>query len=116
MLLRNCNICNSGIPAFVSKGRFAILKSGHCLIICLLISAANTSNSRKSPQKNPDAGSVALEQVRTVLNGVYGTSKSLDADSDESFPLQQKVLVSAFLLLLKKGHNKDVTVGKVWNN
>jgi len=56
---------------------------------------------------------VALEQVRTVLNSVYGTSKSLDADSDESFPLQQKVLVSTFLLLLKKGHNKDVTVGKV---
>jgi hypothetical protein len=26
------------------------------------------------------------------------------------------VLVSTLLLLLKKGHNKDVTVGKVWNN
>jgi cell division control protein 6 len=48
-----------------------------------------------------------------VLNSVYGTSMSLDADSDESFPLQQKVLVSTLLLLLKKGHNKDVTVGKV---
>jgi hypothetical protein len=59
---------------------------------------------------------VALEQVRTVLNSVYGTSKSLDSDYDESFPLQQKVLVSTFLLLLKKGHNKDITVGKVQNN
>jgi cell division control protein 6 len=49
----------------------------------------------------------------TVLNSVYGTSQSLVADCDESFPLQQKVLVSALLLILKKGHNKDVTVGKV---
>uniref|UniRef100_A0A2Z5U1Y5 Putative Psc4 n=1 Tax=Reticulitermes speratus TaxID=60591 RepID=A0A2Z5U1Y5_9NEOP len=75
--------------------------------------AANTSSPRKSPRKNPDTGSVALKQVITVLNSVYGTSQSLVADSDEHFPLQQKVLVSALLLILKKGHSKDVTVGKL---
>lgn len=76
-------------------------------------SASNTSSPRKSPQKNPDAGFVAIKEVMTVLNSVYGTSQSLVADSDESFPLQQKVLVSSLLLILKKGHNKDITVGKV---
>jgi hypothetical protein len=76
-------------------------------------SASNTSSPRKSSRKNPDAGSVALKEVMTVLNNVYGTSQSLVADCDESFPLQQKVLVSTLLLILKKGHNKNITVGKV---
>ncbi|KDR09135.1 Cell division control protein 6-like protein [Zootermopsis nevadensis] len=75
--------------------------------------ASNTSSPRKSPRKNPDAGCVALKEVMAVLNSVYGTSQSFVTDSDESFPLQQKVLVSTLLLILKKGHNKDVTVGKL---
>jgi cell division control protein 6 len=78
-------------------------------------SAANTSSPRKSPRKNPDVGSVTVKEVMSVLNNVYGTSQSLVTDSDESFPLQQKVLVSTLLLILKKGHNKDITVGKVQN-
>jgi cell division control protein 6 len=56
---------------------------------------------------------VALKEVMTVLNSVYGASQSLFTDSDESFPLQQKVLVSTLLLMLQKGRNKDITMGKV---
>jgi hypothetical protein len=58
---------------------------------------------------------VALKEVMTVLNSVYGASQSLVTDCDENFPLQQKVLVSTLLLILKKGQNKDITVGKVQN-
>lgn len=75
--------------------------------------AANTSSPRKSPRKNSDIGSVALKEVMTVLNSVYGASQSLVTDCDESFPLQQKVLISTLLLMLKKGQNKDITVGKL---
>lgn len=57
--------------------------------------------------------SVDLKQVINVLNNVYGTSQMLDDDSDESFPLQQKIILCSLLLILKRAKNKDVTIGKL---
>lgn len=55
---------------------------------------------------------VDLKEVVTILNGVYGGTQNIDQEQD-SFPLQQKLLLCSLLLILNKGRNKDVTVGKV---
>lgn len=54
---------------------------------------------------------VQIGQVVSTLNQVYGTTQNMD--NNEAFPLQQKLLVCSLLLLLKKGKNKDITVGKL---
>lgn len=56
---------------------------------------------------------VQLKQVVSVLNNVYGTSQQLTDDIEETFPLQQKLLICALLLILKHDKNKDVTIGRL---
>lgn len=53
-----------------------------------------------------------LKEVITVLNGIYGGSQNIEKE-ESTFPLQQKLLLCSLLLILNKGRNKDVTVGKV---
>ncbi|XP_070172804.1 cell division control protein 6 homolog isoform X1 [Polyergus mexicanus] len=55
---------------------------------------------------------VDLKEVVTILNGVYGGTQNIDQEQD-TFPLQQKLLLCSLLLILNKGRNKDVTVGKL---
>ncbi|XP_072763322.1 cell division control protein 6 homolog isoform X2 [Anoplolepis gracilipes] len=55
---------------------------------------------------------VDLKEVVTILNGVYGGTQNIDQEQD-TFPLQQKLLLCSLLLILNKGRNKDVTVGRV---
>ncbi|EFN69054.1 Cell division control protein 6-like protein [Camponotus floridanus] len=55
---------------------------------------------------------VDLKEVVTILNGVYGGTQNIDQEQ-ETFPLQQKLLLCSLLLILNKGRNKDVTVGKL---
>lgn len=69
-------------------------------------------NEKITPEEvKPKA--VDLKEVVNVLNNVYGTSQNLTDDQDDSFPLQQKIIVCSLLLILKKAKNKDVTVGKL---
>ncbi|CAH1104483.1 unnamed protein product [Psylliodes chrysocephalus] len=56
---------------------------------------------------------VDLKQVLTILNNVYSTTQSLDENSEDSFPLQQKIIICSLLLMLKNVKNKDITVGKL---
>jgi len=55
---------------------------------------------------------VDLKEVVTVLNGVYGGTQNLDKEQD-TFPLQQKLLLCSLLLILNKAKNKHITVGRV---
>lgn len=55
-----------------------------------------------------DIKPVQVNQVAQVLNNVYGNE-----DIEESFPLQQKILIGTILLLLKFDKNKDITVGRL---
>lgn len=64
-------------------------------------------------QKNNTVEAVDLKQVVNVLNNVYGTSQNLNEDSDDTLPLQQKIIICSLLLILKKAKNKDVTIGKL---
>lgn len=56
---------------------------------------------------------VQLSQVVSVLNDVYGTSKSLDDDMENAFPLTHKILICTLLLILKADKNKDITIGRL---
>lgn len=70
----------------------------------------NTESSKKQTkviEKPAD-----LKEVVAILNGVYGGTQNLDKEQD-TFPLQQKLLLCAMLLILNKGRNKDITIGRV---
>ncbi|CAG9814194.1 unnamed protein product [Phaedon cochleariae] len=56
---------------------------------------------------------VEMKEVMNVMNNVYGTSQTLTESSEDTFPLQQKIIICSLLLILKKAKNKDVTVGKL---
>ncbi|KAL1498354.1 hypothetical protein ABEB36_009167 [Hypothenemus hampei] len=56
---------------------------------------------------------VNLKEVVTVLNNIYGTAQNLNEDNEDSFPLQQKIIICSLLLTLKKAKNKDITIGKL---
>ncbi|KAF4518031.1 hypothetical protein B566_EDAN009264 [Ephemera danica] len=83
---------------------------------------SNTGSPRRSPRKTPqklchsETATVGIIEVRNVLDGVYGTSQSLinsDAPGNDGLPMQQKILICSLLLMLRKGKNKDITVGKL---
>ncbi|XP_076763867.1 cell division cycle 6 [Xylocopa sonorina] len=69
------------------------------------------TGSPKKQQATADKP-VDLKEVITVLNNVYGGSQNIEKE-ESTFPLQQKLLLCSLLLILNKGRNKDVTVGKL---
>ncbi|XP_075991773.1 uncharacterized protein LOC142987106 [Anticarsia gemmatalis] len=56
---------------------------------------------------------VELKQVLEVLNEVYGGSTKIEADVDDGFPLQQKLILCSLMLMLTKGKAKDIVMGKL---
>lgn len=56
---------------------------------------------------------VELKQVLNILNNIYGASQNLLEDCEDSFPLQQKIILCTLILMLKKAKNKDITVGRL---
>lgn len=56
---------------------------------------------------------VQLSQVMSVLKNVYGTSKNLDDDMENAFPITHKILICTLLLILKADKNKDITIGRL---
>ncbi|XP_063980158.1 cell division control protein 6 homolog [Diachasmimorpha longicaudata] len=76
--------------------------------------AVDNQNNVGSPKKVAPSTEkpVDLKEVVAVLNGVYGGSQNIEKEED-TFPLQQKLLLCSLMLILNKGRNKDVTVGKL---
>lgn len=66
----------------------------------------------QAPAPDLSSGKVQIKEVLSVLNNVYGTSQ-LDEGLDESFPLQQKILICTMLLIIKHDKNKDITTGRL---
>ncbi|KAI5641575.1 AAA domain-containing protein [Phthorimaea operculella] len=56
---------------------------------------------------------VELKQVLEVLNDVYGGSRKIETDVDEGFPMQQKLILCTLMLMLTKGKNRDIMLGKL---
>ncbi|KAL0119612.1 hypothetical protein PUN28_007806 [Cardiocondyla obscurior] len=73
----------------------------------------NDTNIETLKKQTTEKKQVDLKEVITVLNGVYGSTQNLNEKQD-TFPLQQKLLVCSLLLILNKGRNKDVTVGMLY--
>lgn len=61
----------------------------------------------------PKVEKVEMKQVLNVLNSVYSTAGTLNDDGIDAFPLQQKILVCALLLILKSAKNKDITISRL---
>uniref|UniRef100_A0A1B0FCP5 Cdc6 C-terminal domain-containing protein n=1 Tax=Glossina morsitans morsitans TaxID=37546 RepID=A0A1B0FCP5_GLOMM len=51
--------------------------------------------------------------VAAVVNKVYNASQSLHEDIEQSFPLQQKIMLCTLMLMLRNQRNKDITVGRL---
>lgn len=76
-----------------------------------ILQPSNEINMTKKQQTTIDQP-VDLKDVITVLNGVYGGSQNIEKE-ESTFPLQQKLLLCSLLLILNKGRNKDITVGRL---
>lgn len=64
-------------------------------------------------KESKETKKVDLKEVLNVLNNVYGTTQNLTEETEDAFPLQQKIIICSLLLMLKKAKNKDITVGKL---
>ncbi|XP_053983074.1 cell division control protein 6 homolog [Hylaeus volcanicus] len=89
------------------------LAESHKLAQVLQPTNNNESNtgSPKKQQPSPEKPADLMDVIK-VLNGVYGGSQNIEKD-ESTFPLQQKLLLCSFLLILNKGRNRDVTVGRL---
>ncbi|XP_064076727.1 polycomb group protein Psc-like [Vanessa tameamea] len=56
---------------------------------------------------------VELKQVLEVLNDVYGSARHIETDVDEGLPMQQKLILCSLMLMLTKGKNKEIVMGKL---
>lgn len=56
---------------------------------------------------------VELKQVLEILNDVYGGSRKIETDVEEGLPMQQKLILCSLMLMLTKGKNKDIVMGKL---
>lgn len=56
---------------------------------------------------------VQIKEVLSVVNSVYGTSQTLGTEGDDAFPLQQKLLICAVLLIMKNDKHKGITLGRL---
>ncbi|XP_063412447.1 cell division control protein 6 homolog [Mytilus trossulus] len=72
-----------------------------------------TQKVLSSPTKRPPAvpKKIGVVQINKVLSEVYGSSSV--SNSQDSIPLQQKLIVCTLLLMVNKGKMKEVTMGKV---
>ncbi|CAC5414696.1 CDC6 [Mytilus coruscus] len=71
-----------------------------------------TQKVLSSPTKRPPAvpKKIGVVQINKVLSEVYGSSSV--SNSQDSIPLQQKLIVCTLLLMVKQGKMKEVTMGK----
>ncbi|CAH0726607.1 unnamed protein product, partial [Brenthis ino] len=56
---------------------------------------------------------VELKQVLEILNDIYGGSRKIETDVEEGLPMQQKLILCSLMLMLTKGKNKDIVLGKL---
>lgn len=56
---------------------------------------------------------VELKEVLQVLNNVYGGSTNIGSEVDEGLPMQQKLILCSLILMLNKGKNTDILMGKL---
>lgn len=81
-----------------------------------LAKRSNFSNNQSLDNMIKDKTvTVELKEVLQVLNDVYGGSRKIDDEVDEGFPMQQKLILCSLMLMLTKGNNKDIVMGKLFD-
>ncbi|XP_071969752.1 cell division control protein 6 homolog [Engystomops pustulosus] len=67
----------------------------------------------KEVVSTPVPKKVSLPHISRVISDVYGDKMSASSGGEETFPLQQKLVVCALLLLTQQSKIKEVTMGKL---
>lgn len=67
----------------------------------------------KESASTPVPKKVSLPHISRVISDVYGDKMAAGAGGEDSFPLQQKLVVCSLLLLTQQSKIKEVTLGKV---
>ncbi|XP_068930324.1 cell division control protein 6 homolog [Petaurus breviceps papuanus] len=71
--------------------------------------------SAKSSSHSPIPKQVGLIHISQVISDTYGSRMALSQEgAQDSFPLQQKILVCSLLLLTRQLKAKEVTLGKLY--
>ncbi|XP_036612943.1 cell division control protein 6 homolog [Trichosurus vulpecula] len=71
--------------------------------------------SAKSSSQSPIPKRVGLIHISQVISDTYGSRMALSQEgAQDSFPLQQKILVCSLLLLTRQLKAKEVTLGKLY--
>nr|XP_061792350.1 cell division control protein 6 homolog [Nerophis lumbriciformis] len=73
------------------------------------VEIVESEHRKKADKLNATA---SVPQVARVLSEVYG-DRMASCNGDESFPLQQKLLVCCLLMLVRAGKSKEVVLGKL---
>lgn len=60
---------------------------------------------------------VGVQQIQRIVNEVYGSrmkaTGSCKDDQKLTIPVQQELAICTLLLMLRKGKNKEISLGKV---
>ncbi|XP_068620800.1 polycomb group protein Psc-like [Battus philenor] len=56
---------------------------------------------------------VEVKQVLEVLNDIYGGCRKIENDVEDGLPMQQKLILCSVMLMLTKGKNKELNMGKL---
>ncbi|KAH8319443.1 hypothetical protein KR067_008996 [Drosophila pandora] len=70
-------------------------------------------DKEEAQEKQDTLKPVQVTQVAAVLNKVYGASQNLEADIEDAFPLQQKLMLCTLVLMLRNERNKDISIGRL---
>ena len=66
-----------------------------------------------APRPVSRVGQVDLPQIMKVINQVYGSKLNTALAGSGGLPTQQKILLASLLLLVTKGTEKEVTLGRL---
>jgi len=58
---------------------------------------------------------VGVQQIQQIVNEVYGSRMKTTGKDDPklTIPVQQELAICILLLMLRKGKNKEISLGKV---
>lgn len=78
----------------------------------------HTSKKRILTDQKVQPEKVGISQISKIMSGVYqsasiSSAPSIDGSCEDSFPMQQKLVVCTMVLLCRQSKAKEVTLGKV---
>ncbi|XP_002733203.1 cell division control protein 6 homolog [Saccoglossus kowalevskii] len=75
--------------------------------------ASVTQSQRKTSPKPGIPKKVGLLHISSVISDVYGSKMVSSNKQQQTFPVQQKLIICTLLLMVKQGKVKEITLGKL---